>query len=217
MSGLCSHVCSLLSAFPSICPSCWDKKRWKGDDSSAASERTGGESSCRDGEKQSRQEVRAGVNSSSWTTSWIFFFIGCGGLSFATCQWSTYNQTSSITGTPLWVLFWNSLIWPGAMKAHFKCIQSQKMAFLLFRPGIADREYFSCMYTSVFFLIYWAYSFSRIKEPRICLFDRHYIHTPTFRSFNVWRIFYKDRIKLFRPIKNEGGVSKFTASHVQLF
>lgn len=81
-------------------------------------------SSCKDGKEQSRRGGLELVKIACAELQAAFLmphllFIGSSGLSFAACQRSTYNQTSSIIGTPLWVLFWNSLILPDAMKVNF--------------------------------------------------------------------------------------------------
>lgn len=129
-----------LSALLSIHPSCWDRKRWKCEDSSAGSSWEERWSAAPAGTTRS---IAGGGELELVKIAWAelqaeflmphLLFIGSSGRSFAACQRSTYNQTSSIIGTPLWVLFWNSLILPGAMKVNFNRAQSQKIAFLLFR------------------------------------------------------------------------------------
>lgn len=67
-------------------------------------------------------------------------FIGSSGLSFSACQRNSFNLTSSIIGTPLWVVCLNALILPGAMKVNFNQTQSLKIASLQILSGTAVRE-----------------------------------------------------------------------------
>lgn len=81
---------------------------------SAAGERKGEVSSCRDGEEQSRRGVQVGENSLSWTTSWILNAT----FAFHWLRWSVIRRLPEkhlqsdlkYIGTPSWILYWNSLI-----------------------------------------------------------------------------------------------------------